>query len=62
MASLRPLVVEERTILEQIPVMALFVLLLLPVLANGLRVPRWEGALLLAAYAGFVAWQVIGVR
>ena len=34
-------------------------LLLLPVLFNGLKVPRWEGALLLAAYAGFVAWQVV---
>lgn len=59
-ALARPLVVDERAILEQVPVLALFVLLLLPVLANGLRVPRWEGALLLAAYAGFMAWQLAG--
>jgi len=57
-AMARPLVIDRRIILEVIPVMALFALLLLPVLFNGLKVPRWEGALLLLGYAGFVAWQV----
>ncbi len=57
-AIAQPLVVDRWVILEAIPVMALFTLLLLPVLFNGLQVPRWEGALLLAAYAGFIAWQV----
>lgn len=28
------------------------------VVANGLRVHRWEGSLLVAAYIGFVVWQV----
>lgn len=57
-ALVRPLVIDDRVILEVVPVAALFALLLLPVLFNGLRVPRWEGALLLVAYAAFVTWQV----
>ncbi|MBN9118223.1 MAG: hypothetical protein J0I06_03525 [Planctomycetes bacterium] len=60
-AMTHPLVVDRRVILEVIPVMALFALLLLPVRFNGLKVPRWEGTLLLAAYVGFVAWQVAAV-
>jgi len=56
-AMARPLVVERGAIMEVIPAVAVISLLLLPVLLNGLRVPRWEGAILLAAYAGFVAWQ-----
>lgn len=54
----QPLVIDDWVILNAVPVMAIFVLLLLPVLLNGLKVPRWEGVLLLAAYAGFIAWQV----
>lgn len=42
----------------ELPAMTGFAVLLMLVVANGLRVHRWEGALLLAAYAGFVAWQV----
>ena len=61
-AMVEPLLITKNTILEAIPAMALFALLLLPVLLNGLTVPRWEGALLLAAYAGFVTWQVMWVR
>lgn len=44
----------------KLPAMAGFAVLLMLVVANGLRVHRWEGALLLAAYAGFIAWQVTG--
>ena len=61
-AMARPVLIEPRAIMEAIPAMALFALLLLPVLLNGLTVPRWEGALLLAAYTGFVTWQVMWVR
>ena len=61
-AMTRALVIDLRVILEVIPARALFALLLLTVVFNGLRVRRWEGALLLAAYAGFVTWQVSGVR
>lgn len=59
-AMVRPLLVIEHAILNEVPAMALFAVLLVPVLANGLRVPRREGAVLLAAYAGFIAWQVFG--
>lgn len=61
-AMAHPLLIDKRVILEAIPVMALFAFLLLPTLLNGLTVPRWEGALLLAAYAGFVTWQVMWAR
>lgn len=57
-ALARPLEIERRVILEMIPVMALFAVLLLATRFNGLKVRRWEGALLLAAYIGFTAWQV----
>lgn len=57
-ALVQPLVVDDWVILNAIPLMAIFALLLLPTAFNGLRVPRWEGALLLVGYAGFVTWQV----
>jgi Ca2+/Na+ antiporter len=31
---------------------------LIPCLLNGLKIHRWEGMILLAAYLAFVAWQV----
>jgi cation:H+ antiporter len=46
----------------ELPVMALFAALLLPALATGLKVRRWEGLVLLAAYAAFIAWEVSGGR
>jgi cation:H+ antiporter len=57
-AMAHPLLIDDRAIFEAIPAMALATLLLVPVLMNGLRVPRWQGAVLVAAYAGFVAWQL----
>ncbi|VTR90793.1 sodium:calcium antiporter : Ca2+/Na+ antiporter OS=planctomycete KSU-1 GN=KSU1_B0362 PE=4 SV=1: Na_Ca_ex: Na_Ca_ex [Gemmata massiliana] len=57
-AMVRPLLVIEGAILNEVPVMVLFTLLLVPPLANGFRVSRSEGAVLLIAFAGFVAWQV----
>ena len=50
--------VTARTV--ELPAMTGFAVLLMLVVVNGLRVHRWEGALLLAAYAGFIAWQVAG--
>ncbi|WP_171474653.1 sodium:calcium antiporter [Frigoriglobus tundricola] len=61
-AMAQPVLIEERAIMKAIPVMALFTLLLLPVLLNDLSLPRWEGGLMLAAYAGFVIWQVLAGR
>ena len=48
-ATVRPLVIDDRVVLETIPLMAIFALLLLPTVFNGLKVPRWDGALLLVA-------------
>jgi cation:H+ antiporter len=61
-AVAHPLVIDGWVILEVIPAAGVLTLLLVPVLLNGLRVPRWEGALLLAGYVGFVAWQVAVAR
>lgn len=60
-ALVRPVEFTEHAILNEVPAMGLCAFLLLPALLNG-KVPRWEGVLLLAAYAGFVTWQVSRVR
>jgi cation:H+ antiporter len=61
-AMIEPLPLTTHAVKQEIPAVALFVLLLLPVVFNGLRVPRWEGALLFVCYAGFVVWQATRVR
>jgi cation:H+ antiporter len=58
-ALVSPMRASDGILIQELPAMALFAVLLVPCLANGLRVSRWEGALLLAAYLGFVAWQMI---
>ncbi|QDU20838.1 calcium/sodium antiporter [Urbifossiella limnaea] len=57
-ALVRPVPVPAAALTAELPVMTGFAVLLLAVVGNGLRVHRWEGAGLVAAYAGFVAWQV----
>jgi cation:H+ antiporter len=57
-ATAQPMGAPATALTVELPVMTGFAVLLMLVVANGLRVHRWEGALLLAAYAGFVAWQV----
>lgn len=57
-AAVKSIPVPERLVLNELPVLAISSLLLVPVLANGLRVRRWEGIVLYLAYAGFVAWVV----
>ncbi len=57
--TVQPIYLSDRVVMNEIPVMVMFSLLLLATLANGLTVHRWEGAILLAAYAGFVTWQVV---
>lgn len=57
-AFIVPLPVSREIIVSQFPVMCGFSLLLVPILLNGLKVHRWEGGLLLCAYAGFIGWQV----
>ena len=39
--------------------MTAFAVLMQLVVGNGLRVHRWEGVVLVVAYAGFAAWQVM---
>lgn len=58
-AAVRPMDVPPAALALDLPVMVGFAVLLFAVVANGRRVHRWEGALLLAAYVGFIAWQVI---
>jgi cation:H+ antiporter len=57
-AMVQPLPRTTHAIKNEIPAVVLFAMLLVPVLLNGLKVPRWHGALLLVAYAAFVVWQV----
>lgn len=59
-AVVQPMGVPATARTVELPVMTGFAVLLMLVVANGLRVHRWEGVLLLAAYVGFVAWQVAG--
>jgi cation:H+ antiporter len=56
--AVRPMDVPATARTVELPAMAGFAVLMMLVVANGMRVRRWEGGLLLAAYAGFVAWQV----
>jgi len=52
----------DQAVMNEIPLMAVFAFLLLAVYFNDLEVPWWQGAILLAAYAGFVTWQVMRLR
>lgn len=57
-AVVAPVRVADRAVGNELPVMVGFSAALYLVVLNGLRVYRWEGVGLLAAYAGFVNWQV----
>jgi cation:H+ antiporter len=56
--AVKPMGVSDAAFYREIPVMVAFAVLLLAAVANGMRIRRWEGALMLLAYAGFVTWQV----
>jgi cation:H+ antiporter len=58
MAQVSPLRVDESLRLFDLPVMVGFAVVLLIVMATGLRVHRWEGVVLVLAYIGFIASQV----
>jgi cation:H+ antiporter len=55
-----PMHIADSILFREMPAMVLFAVLLLPILFNGLKVYRWEGLVLLAGYAGFIVWQVVG--
>jgi cation:H+ antiporter len=58
-AMAQPLIIERSAITEAIPAMALVTFLLFAVLLNRLHAPRWEGAIFLAVYVGFIVWQAL---
>jgi Ca2+/Na+ antiporter len=37
-----------------------FAILMLPMARNNLRILRWEGAILLIAYASYMVWLISG--
>ena len=51
--------VPDATIATDVPVLLLATLVALPALALGLSVTRWEGAVLLAGYVGYIAYLVL---
>jgi cation:H+ antiporter len=57
-ALVNPVAVPEAMQMNDLPGAALAVFLLLVPRLNGLRVSRWEGAVLVAAFAGYAWWQV----
>jgi cation:H+ antiporter len=57
-AVARPFGVPNWVVMQLLPVLALSTLLLVPALLTGLRVRRWDGVVMLAAYAAFVTWVV----
>jgi cation:H+ antiporter len=57
-ASIHPLPVATTLLWFELPVMILFSAALYPILRRGLNVQRSEGALLLACFIAFIAWQV----
>lgn len=58
-SAVSPLPVDEGVKWFDLPVMCGFALLLLLVLVNGLKVYRWEGAVLLLGYIGVTVWAVL---
>lgn len=53
-----PMRIADSVVMREMPLMLLFSLLLVPVLLNGMRIHRYEGIVMLLAYAGFIVWQV----
>lgn len=58
-SAVTPLPVDAGVVGFDLPVMTGFAVLLLLVLLNGLKVYRWEGAILLLAFLGVTAWAVL---
>lgn len=56
--AVQPVRLSDSVVMTDIPLMVMFALMLLVTIANGMIVHRWEGAILLAGYAAYVAWQV----
>jgi cation:H+ antiporter len=59
-AVIRPLPIQPSILWLEGPVMVLLAVILLPFTFTRLCLNRWEGGVLLAGYAGFIAWLVVG--
>jgi cation:H+ antiporter len=57
-----PVKLSNAVVLREVPAMVLFCLLLLTALANGYRVHRGEGVVMIAAYIACVVWEVTRSR
>ncbi len=55
----QPMHVPEKLLTNELPLMVGFAILFLITIATGLRIRRWEGALLLVAYAAFIGFQIV---
>lgn len=61
-ALIEPVGVSREVMVRDVPAMIAVAALCLPMMATGRRITRTEGAVLLTAYAGYVAWLIIGAR
>ena len=57
-AVVRPIMIPETVLSRELAGVVFMSLLLLPILRNGWRIKRWEGALLLTAYIGMGWWLI----
>lgn len=58
-AIISPVSVAAGSLWVDLPVMVAFVAVLIPIMVRGMVVTRAEGALLVAGYTAFLAWQVV---
>ena len=59
-ALIRPLTLPPSLVVQQVLPALAFSVLLIPLALTGQRVNRWEGALLLTGYIGFITWLLAG--
>ncbi|MDX1579186.1 MAG: sodium:calcium antiporter, partial [Gemmatimonadota bacterium] len=59
-ALIRPLALSPTLVVQQVLPALAFSVLLIPLALTNQRVDRWEGALLLTGYIGFVTWLLTG--
>lgn len=59
MALIQPLALPASFVALELPAVAVLALMLLPMLRGDLRIQRWEGGILLAAFAGWVALELL---
>ena len=58
-AVIRPIPVPASSLQVDVPVMAAYSALLVPIMLRGMVVTRGEGVFLLIGYTGFLVWQIV---